>query len=238
MRIYPAIDIIDGRCVRLVQGDYNQVTVYDEDPAKIAKKWEAMGAEFLHIVDLDGSRYGSAHSDEILKKILAAVSVPVQLGGGIRTMEDIKAKLDMGISRVILGTAAVTEPEIIHESIAKYGGAIAVGVDASNGKVATNGWTSLSELDSLSFIRQLSESGVKTIIYTDIAKDGMMEGPNIPMYKEAAKLPGAPEIIAAGGVSSIADVHALRETGISGAIIGKALYLETIDLKEAIEVAK
>lgn len=233
MRIYPAIDIIDGRCVRLVQGDYNQVSVYNENPAEVAKGFEEMGAEFLHIVDLDGAKKGTAHNDETVKKILSSISMPVQIGGGIRTIADIKSKLDMGITRVILGTIAVTDFDLTREAIKQFGKAVAVGVDASNGKVAISGWTSVSELDSVSLIRQLSESGVETIIYTDVAKDGMMSGPNVPMYREVAKVPT--NIIAAGGVTTIDDVKALAETGISGAIIGKALYLDTIDIKEAIK---
>ena len=238
MRIYPAIDIIDGRCVRLVQGDFEQVSVYNEDPAAVAKIWESMGAEFLHIVDLDGARKGTAHNDEAVKKILQAVSFPVQIGGGIRTIADIKAKLDMGITRVILGTVAVTDPNLTREAVAQFGEAVAIGVDASNGKVAITGWTSISELDSISMIRQLGEMGVDTVIYTDVAKDGMMSGPNIPMYREVAKLLDAPKIIAAGGVTTIEDVKSLAETGISGAIIGKALYLDAIDLREAISTGK
>jgi len=237
MRIYPAIDIIDGRCVRLVQGDYKQVSVYNDNPAEVAKQWESMGAEYLHIVDLDGARKGTAHNDETLIKILHAVSIPVQIGGGIRTMADIKAKLDMGITRVILGTIAVTDRDLTREAVTQFGPAVAVGVDASNGKVAISGWTSVSDLDSLSLISQLGRIGVDTVIYTDVAKDGMMSGPNTPMYAEAAKLADAPKIIAAGGVTSIEDVRALTKTGISGAIIGKSLYLDSIDLQEAIKEA-
>ncbi|MCL2421575.1 MAG: 1-(5-phosphoribosyl)-5-[(5-phosphoribosylamino)methylideneamino]imidazole-4-carboxamide isomerase [Defluviitaleaceae bacterium] len=242
MRIYPAIDIIDGRCVRLVKGDFEQVSVYNEDPAAVAKTWESMGAEYLHIVDLDGARKGTAHNDETVKKILQAVSIPVQIGGGVRTIADIKAKLDMGIARVILGTVAVTDPDLTKEAIAQFGKAVAVGVDASNGKVAITGWTSVSDIDSVTMISQLGEAGVDTVIYTDVAKDGMMSGPNIPMYREVAKLSAAsakfPNIIAAGGVTTIEDVKSLADTGIAGAIIGKALYLDAIDLREAIGVAR
>ena len=238
MKIYPAIDIIDGRCVRLSQGDYKQVSIYSENPAEVAKKWESMGAEYLHLVDLDGARKGTAHNDDTVKNILKEVSIPVQIGGGIRTLEDIQSKLDMGITRVILGTVAVTDPNLTKKAIAKFGSAVAVGVDASNGKVAITGWTSVSDLDSVTLIGQLKEIGVDTVIYTDVAKDGMMSGPNIPMYREIAKLSNAPNIIAAGGVTTIDDVKALTETGISGAIIGKALYLDSINLKEAISVAR
>ena len=238
MRIYPAIDIIDGQCVRLVQGDYKQVSVYNENPAEVAKTWEDMGAEFLHLVDLDGARKGAAYNDETVKKILETVSVPVQIGGGIRSMSDIKAKLDMGITRVILGTVAVTNPDLIKEAVAKYGKAVAVGVDASNGKVAIAGWTSVSDLESTELIRQLGEIGVDTVIYTDVAKDGMMIGPNITMYREVAGSGVSVNIIAAGGVTTIEDVKALAKTGISGAIIGKALYLNSIDIGEAIIAAK
>ena len=235
MKIYPAIDLIDGRCVRLVQGDYKQVSVYNENPAEVARGFEKIGAEFLHLVDLDGARKGTAFNDEAVKKILQAVSIPVQIGGGIRTIADIKAKLDMGITRVILGTAAVTNPDIVREAIEKFGPAVAVGVDAKNGKVAITGWTSVSESNSVSMIGDLGEMGVDSVIYTDVTKDGMMSGPNVPMYHEVSK--SKVNIIAAGGVTTIEDVAALAKTGISGAIIGKALYLDSIDLKEAIEVA-
>ena len=238
MLILPAIDIIDGRCVRLVQGDYNQVSVYNENPAQVAKQWESMGAEFLHLVDLDGARKGTAYNDDTVKEILAAVSIPVQIGGGIRTMADIEAKLNMGITRVILGTAAVTNPEITEEAVAKFGAGVAVGVDASNGKVAISGWTSVSDLDSVDLIRKLGSIGVQTVIYTDVAKDGMMSGPNVPMYREVAAIENSPQIIAAGGVTTIDDIKDLSATGIHGAIIGKSLYLGGIDLKEAIEVAR
>ena len=239
MRIYPAIDIIDGRCVRLVQGDYKQLSVYNENPAEVAKAFEEAGATYLHIVDLDGARKGTAHNDETVKRILQEVSIPVQIGGGIRTMADIESKLEMGITRVILGTIAVTDPNLTQKAVAKFGKAVAVGVDASNGKVAITGWTSVSDLDSVSMIRQLGEAGVDTVIYTDVAKDGMMSGPNVPMYREVSNEASRLKlnIIAAGGVTTIDDVKSLRETGISGAIIGKALYLDSIDLKEAIEVA-
>ena len=238
MKIYPAIDIIDGHAVRLTQGKFDKKDIYDNDPAKVAKKWEDMGAEFLHIVDLDGAKHGTAYNDQTVKNILKAVSIPVQIGGGIRTMADIKSKLDMGITRVILGTIAVTDPSVCREAVDKFGEAIVVGVDASNGKVAISGWTSVSDLDGLSMIRQLGGMGVRTIVYTDVAKDGMMSGPNVPMYREIAKLEDSPDIIAAGGVTTIDDVRALGETGISGAIIGKSLYVDGIDLKEAIEVAR
>jgi len=241
MLILPAIDIIDGRCVRLVQGDYKQMSVYNENPEEVAALWQSKGAEYLHLVDLDGAKKGTAHNDAAVKKILNAVSIPVQIGGGIRTMSDIKAKLDMGISRVILGTIAVTEPELTKKAIAEYGPKIAVGVDASNGKVAISGWTSVvSDLDSLSLIQDLGKAGVSTVIYTDVAKDGMMSGPNVAMYKEVADLAASLNIniIAAGGVTTIGDVRAVKETGIHGAIIGKSLYLNGIDLSEAIEVAK
>lgn len=238
MLILPAIDIIDGRCVRLVQGDYNQVSIYNENPAEVAKEWQSKGAEFLHLVDLDGARKGAAYNDETVKEILAAVNMPVQIGGGIRTLDDIEAKLKMGITRVILGTVAVTEPQLTKEAVAKFGKAVAIGVDASNGKVAISGWTSVSNLDSVSLIQQLGEMGVDTVIYTDVAKDGMMSGPNLAMYKEIAGLKNAPNIIAAGGVTSIDDVKNLTATGISGAIIGKSLYLGGINLQEAIEVAR
>jgi phosphoribosylformimino-5-aminoimidazole carboxamide ribotide isomerase len=236
MQIYPAIDIKDGCCVRLVQGDFEQVTVYNDDPVSVAKEWEKKGAAFLHLVDLDGALHGAAYSDEVVKRIVAAVSIPVQIGGGIRTMGDIRAKLEMGVNRVILGTVAVRDPALTRSALDLYKERIVVGVDASNGKVAISGWKEISEHDSLAMIKDLADAGVQTVVYTDVSKDGMMSGPNVPMYKEAATTPT--NIIAAGGVSTLDDLRALKESGIDGAIIGKALYLGSIDLQEAIEVAQ
>ena len=237
MRIYPAIDIKDGHCVRLVQGDFNQVTIFDENPAKVAKRWEEMGAEYLHLVDLDGARHGTAHNDQAVKQILKTVSIPVQIGGGIRTIDDIRTKLEMGVSRVILGTTAVLNPELTRNALSLYGEQIVAGVDASNGKAAISGWAEISERDSLSLIRELHEAGVQTVIYTDVAKDGMMSGPNIHMYQEAVS-PSGPKIIAAGGVCTMEDLCNLKAAGVEGAIIGKALYLGSVNLQEAIEVTQ
>jgi len=238
MQIYPAIDIKDGRCVRLVQGDFEQVTVYNDDPVSVAKEWENNGAIFLHLVDLDGALHGAAYNDEVVKRIVEAVSIPVQIGGGIRTMDDIRAKLEMGVNRVILGTVAVLDPSLTRNALDLYKERIVVGVDASNGKVAISGWKEISEHDSLAMIKELESAGVKTVVYTDVSKDGMMSGPNIPMYSEVASRTTSTQIIAAGGVSTLEDLRALKESGVNGAIIGKALYMGSIDLQEAIEVAQ
>lgn len=233
MKLYPAIDLKDGNCVRLLQGDYNEVTVYGSNPAEMAKKWESLGGDYLHIVDLDGAKEGKGINDEAIKAIVKAINIPIELGGGIRTLEDIKAKLEMGVDRVILGSAAIKNKALVKEAIESFGAdKIVVGVDAKNGMVAIEGWLEVTNVTALDFCRELEQIGVKTVIYTDIAKDGMMQGPNI---EETAKLAEATklDIVASGGVSSIEDLKKLEATGVYGAIIGKALYIGAIQLEEA-----
>lgn len=234
MKLYPAIDLKDGNCVRLLQGDYNEVTVYGNSPAEMAKKWESLGGDYLHIVDLDGAKEGKGINEKAVRDIVAAVEIPIELGGGIRTIEDIKCQLDRGVDRVILGSAAIKNKALVKEAIETFGpDKIVVGVDAKGGKVAIEGWLEVTDTTALGFCKELEAMGVKTVIYTDIAKDGMMQGPNV---EETAKLVEAThlDIIASGGVSSIEDLEKLEAIHVHGAIIGKALYIGAIDLEEAV----
>lgn len=235
MKLYPAIDLKDGNCVRLIQGDYKEITVYGTSPAEMAKKWESLGGTYLHIVDLDGAKEGKSINEGAIGDIVAAVKIPIEVGGGIRTLEDIKEQLAHGVDRVILGSAAIKNKALVKEAIETFGAdKIVVGVDAKGGKVAIEGWLEVTDTTALSFCKELEAMGVKTVIYTDIAKDGMMQGPNI---EETAKLVEATQldIIASGGVSRMEDLERLEDIGVHGAIIGKALYIGVIDLKEATE---
>jgi phosphoribosylformimino-5-aminoimidazole carboxamide ribotide isomerase len=233
MRLYPAIDLKDGKCVRLLQGDYNEVTVYGEDPVEMAKKWESLGGDMLHVVDLDGAKEGKGINDEVVSSVAKALNMPVEIGGGIRSIQDIKNKLEAGVARVILGSAAVKNPALVKEAIEQFGpDKIVVGVDAKNGKVAIEGWLEVTSHLAIDFCKELKKMGVTTVIYTDIAKDGMMQGPNLEETKKLVEETGL-DIIASGGVSSIEDLKALKEIGVEGAIIGKAIYTGAIDLKES-----
>lgn len=233
MRLYPAIDLKNGKCVRLLQGDYDAVTVYGDDPAQMAKKWESLGGTFLHLVDLDGAKEGKGVNDEVIKEIVKATTMQVEVGGGIRTLEAIEHKLSMGVDRVILGSVAVKNRTLVKEAIEKFGSSkIVVGVDAKKGKVAVEGWLEVTELSALDFCQELKKLGVKTIIYTDIAKDGMMQGPNVEETARLVEETGL-HIIASGGVSCLEDLKAVEKIGVEGAIIGKALYTGAIDLKVA-----
>ena len=237
MRIYPAIDIKGGNCVRLLQGRFSDVTVYGDNPVDMAKKWESMGGEFIHVVDLDGALKGHGVNAEIIKSICASVNVPVQTGGGIRTMEDIEAKLSCGINRVIIGTKAVSNPEFIREAVAKYGDKIVIGIDAKDGYVAVEGWEKCSEFTSVEFAKRMVDLGVKTIVYTDIATDGTLQGPNVAAMKELASSVSA-DIIASGGVGNLEHIKSLVDTGVEGVIVGRALYTGNVDLAEAIKAVK
>lgn len=237
MNIFPAIDLYEGAAVRLFKGDYNQMTVYDKNPLNIAKQFETCGAKFLHMVDLEGAKTGLTPNLETIKNIVENTSLFVELGGGIRSMETIEKYLSIGVSRVILGTAAITDETLLDEAIAKYGEKIAVGVDIKYGFVAIKGWTEKSAFTFEDFCKKMQDKGVKTLICTDISKDGAMKGTNRELYKSLSEQLDL-DIIASGGVSSIEDVKALREMNLYGAIIGKAYYTNAIDLKEAIEVAE
>ena len=238
MKIFPAIDLLGGRAVRLLKGDYDNVTVYAEDPVTVALDFVEAGAKYIHLVDLDGARDGGTPNLEVVKRIREAVpGVFIEIGGGIRSEEVVDRYLGLGVSRVILGTAAVLDREFLKASIAKWGEKIAVGVDIKDGFVAIKGWVQKSELEAFSFCRELEALGVHTIISTDISKDGAMMGANHELYRKLSK-ELAINIIASGGVSAMSDVLALTELGIDGAIIGKAYYTGAISLKEAISVAE
>lgn len=237
MRMYPAIDLKDGECVRLYKGDYDKKTVYSTDAVATALKWQESGADFLHVVDLDGARTGDGKNRETIRKICEAVSMKVQTGGGIRTMADIDELINLGVERVILGTAAVKNFELVEEAVKKYGDRIAVGVDAKDGFVATDGWEKVSELSAVDFAKKVKAAGVRTIIYTDIATDGAMCGPNVGAMVEMVKETGL-DVIASGGVSCIEDIAALLTTGVEGAITGRAIYDGKLDLQKAVELCR
>lgn len=233
MRIYPAIDIKDGKCVRLFKGRFDEVTVYGDSPAEMARKWEQLGGGFIHVVDLDGALKGHGVNADEIKEICQSVSVPVQTGGGIRSMADIEAKLACGINRVIIGTKAVSDSEFVKEAVAKYGDKIVIGIDAKDGMVAVEGWEKTSDFTAVEFAKKMADLGVRTIVYTDIATDGTLAGPNVSAMREMAQAVDA-DIIASGGVGCLEDILALKDTGVEGVIVGKALYTGRVDLKEAI----
>ncbi len=237
MRIYPAIDIKDGNCVRLLQGRFSDVTVYGNSPADMAQKWESLGGEFIHVVDLDGALKGSGVNAKAIEEICSRVSVPVQTGGGIRTMEDIEARLNCGINRVIIGTKAVSDADFVKKAVEKYGEKIVIGIDAKDGMVAIEGWEKTSDFTAVEFAKKMVDLGVKTIVYTDIATDGTLAGPNVEAMREMAAAVDA-DIIASGGVGSLEHILALADTGVEGVIVGKALYTEKVNLTEAIEKTK
>ncbi len=235
MRMYPAIDLKDGECVRLYKGDYDKKTVYSQDAVATALKWQESGADFLHVVDLDGARSGEGKNRRIIKEICSVVSMKVETGGGIRTMEDIDELIGCGVDRVILGTAAVKNFALVEEAVKKYGDKIAVGIDAKDGFVATDGWEQKSGVSAIEFAKKVEKAGVSTIIYTDIATDGAMCGPNIEAMEEMKSQVGM-NIIASGGVSSIEDIAALLKIGVEGAITGRAIYDGKLDLKKAVDL--
>lgn len=235
MIIFPAIDIKDNKCVRLLQGDFDKVNIYGDDPSEMAKKWEDKGSQFIHIVSLNGARGEGNMNDESIKKILQTVNIPIQIGGGIREEKRVKELLDLGVNRVILGSMAVKNKELLEELVKKYKDKIVVSIDAKDGKVATEGWEEVSSVDSLQLCKELEEIGVKTIVYTDISKDGMMTGPNFDIYEKLSKETNL-DIIASGGVTTIDDVTKLNSMNLYGAIIGKALYENKIELKEVLSL--
>ena len=237
MLIYPAIDLFDGKAVRLLRGDYANMTVYSEHPEEIALDFAAQGAQRIHLVDLEGAKSGDTPNFDAVLRIKEASSLFCEIGGGIRSMETVKAYVDAGVSRVILGTAAVKDPDFLKAALAAYEDKIAVGVDIKDGKVAIKGWLETAEDDAMTFCEKMQKLGVKTIISTDISKDGAMQGANHALYREMAERFDM-QIIASGGVSSMEDITRLRALDIYGAIIGKAYYTGAISLKEAIEVSK
>ncbi len=237
MYIFPAIDLYDGKAVRLYKGDYNQMTVYSDCPSEVAKAFEAAGAKHLHIVDLAGARDGTTPNLDTVCALKENSSLFCEIGGGIRNMEVVDRYIGAGLDRVILGTAAVTDPAFAETAAKKYGEKIAVGVDLKDGFVAVKGWTEKSNETAFDFCKKMQNIGITTLICTDISKDGAMQGTNVALYKALSEELHM-QIIASGGVSSIEDVRALRALGIYGAIIGKAYYTGALDLKEAVEVAK
>lgn len=238
--IYPAIDIRGGKCVRLVQGDYEQETVYGEEPVEVAKLWERAGAEWIHLVDLDGAKAGQPTNYSLIRSIARNVSVPVQVGGGIRTQEDIAAYIEAGVSRVILGTAAIEDLPFTEKVLGRYGDKIAIGLDCRGGYVATRGWLSTTDVRAVELARVLVSYGAQTFIYTDIARDGTMTGPNVDEIVGVAR-EAKTQVIASGGVSTFADLATLANfasEGVTGAIVGKALYTGAIDLPHALDAMK
>lgn len=237
MVIYPAIDLYEGKAVRLFKGDYAQMTVYNENPAAVALDFRAAGADHIHLVDLAGAKSGKPENLTTIAAIIAAFDGFVEVGGGIRDMDTVEAYLSIGVDRVILGTAAVKDPAFLREALQKYGDKIAVGVDIKDGFVAIKGWTEKSDLTADAFLEQMTALGVATVICTDISRDGAMQGTNRALYKDlSAKYPIA--LIASGGVSDMEDIRALCAMGIHGAIVGKAYYIGAIDLKQAVEECK
>lgn len=237
MKIYPAIDIKDGKCVRLLRGSFDDVTVYGDNPAEMARKWESLGSEYIHVVDLDGALKGHGVNAEAIKEICKAVNVPVQTGGGIRSISDIEAKLECGISRVIIGTKAVSDAEFVKEAVKRYGDKIVIGIDAKDGMVAIEGWEKTSKYQAVEFAKKMEEIGVKTIIYTDIATDGTLMGPNVDAMREMVNNTNM-DIIASGGIGNIEHIKALIPTGVEGVITGRALYTGNINLCDAIKAGK
>lgn len=235
MILLPAIDMKDGKAVRLKKGDFNEVTVYSDNPCEFAVEFERCGAGFIHLVDLDGALAGHSVNEEAVKKITSSVSVPCEIGGGIRNRDAIEYALGLGVKRVILGTSAVADPDFVSRSIDEFGDeAIVVGIDAKNGMVATHGWEKVSEVSALDMALDMKSRGVKTIIYTDISRDGMLTGPNVEQTKRLSDETGL-DIIASGGVSCMDDLDRINEAGVYGAIIGKAYYEKKIDLEEAVK---
>lgn len=235
MQLYPAIDLKNGQCVRLKQGEFKDITVYSDKPEEIAAKWQSKGATFLHLVDLDGALAGHSVNKEVVRKIATTVSIPIQMGGGIRKEEDIEFVLSLGVSRVIIGTKAAENPEFIRNMVNKFGQErIVAGIDAKNGMVAVEGWEKISDITASDLANRMKEYGIRHVVYTDIARDGMLSGPNVDYTKKLTDETGL-DIIASGGMSSMEDLKELYNAGIHGAIIGKALYENRIDLEEAID---
>ena len=237
MNIFPAIDLYDKKAVRLYKGDYQQMTIYSDEPWEIAKDFQSKGAKFIHVVDLEGAKTGETPNLDVVKRIASETDLFLEIGGGIRDMNTVDTYLENGADRVILGTSAVNDEDFLKEAIATYGERIAVGADVKDGYIAIKGWIEKSQYSLEEFLNKMQKLGVKTIICTDISKDGAMKGTNLALYKELSKKYTL-DIIASGGVSNIDDIKALKEMNLYGAIIGKAYYTGAIDLKEAIEVAK
>ena len=235
MQLYPAIDLKNGQCVRLKQGEFKEITVYSDKPEEIAALWQEQGATYLHLVDLDGALAGHSVNEEVIRRIVNTVSIPVEIGGGIRSEETIASMLSLGVARVIIGTKAVKQPEFIRDMIETFGAdRIVLGVDAKDGMVAVEGWETVSEITASDLCSRMKEYGIRHIVYTDISRDGMLSGPNVAYTKKLTDETGL-DVIASGGMSSMEDLRQLYEAGVQGAIIGKALYEKRIDLSEAVK---
>ncbi|MFN8524728.1 MAG: 1-(5-phosphoribosyl)-5-[(5-phosphoribosylamino)methylideneamino]imidazole-4-carboxamide isomerase [Chloroflexota bacterium] len=235
--VIPAIDLRGGKCVRLRQGDFEQATSYQGDPPEIARAWQAAGARWLHVVDLDGAKDGRPTQLDTVARIVRAVDMSVELGGGLRTQEDVAGAFEIGVNRVILGTAALEDRRFLEAMVRQHEDAVAVGIDARDGRVATRGWLTVSEADATEFAQQLEAIGVRTIIYTDISRDGMLAGPNVAAMRAMATAVPSVNVIASGGVGEISHVRELLPTGVGGVIIGKALYDGAVDLCAAVGLA-
>jgi phosphoribosylformimino-5-aminoimidazole carboxamide ribotide isomerase len=237
MQIWPAIDLLGGKCVRLEQGDYRRETVYGDDPAGVARDFQRQGAEHLHLVDLDGARAGRPVNLDAVRAVLSAVTIQCELGGGIRDEATIDSLLAMGLSRLVLGTSALKRPEWFRDMCSKYPGRLALGVDARGGLVATDGWLETSSVHAVDLVRQFADHPLAAIIYTDIATDGMLQGPNVAAMREMQQTIDLP-VIASGGVTTADDVAKLADAGLAGAIVGKALYVGTLTLPDALAAAR
>lgn len=236
MQLYPAIDMKNGQCVRLRQGAFKDITIYSDAPEKVAAHWQEKGASFLHLVDLDGALAGYSVNEEVIRRIADTVSIPIEIGGGIRSKEAVERMLDLGVRRVIIGTKAAEHPEFLRDMVRTFGEeAIVAGVDAKDGMVAVEGWEKVSSLTASDLCLTMKEYGVRHIVYTDISRDGMLSGPNVEATRKLTEETGL-DIIASGGVSCMEDLKCLHEAGIRGAIIGKALYVNRIDLAEAVRL--
>lgn len=237
MDVIPAIDLLEGRCVRLYQGDYAQSQVFDENPVNVARQWADQGASRLHLVDLDGAKTGSPVNQPVIAEIIRAIDIPVQVGGGLRDRPRVSETLALGVERVILGTVAIEHPELVEQLCSEFPGQIIVGIDARDGKVATRGWLETSTVDAIDLAQHMADKGASAIIYTDIQRDGTLQGPNKTALRAMAESISIP-VIASGGVSSIRDLLSLlslEPLGVSGAIVGRALYTGAVNLKDAIQ---
>lgn len=237
MIILPAIDLRDGKCVRLYKGDFNKSEIVADSPINTAISFKEAGAEYIHMVDLDGALKGKGVNVDIVSKVIKTVDIPVELGGGIRDIETIDYLIEKGISRVILGTAALNNPSLVKEAVKKYGDKIAVGIDAKDGYVAVDGWLNVSKVNYIDFAKEMESIGVKNIIFTDISRDGTLTGPNLEALSKLKESVGC-DITASGGIKNIQDVDSIKKMGLYGVIIGKAIYSNNIDLKEAVELSK
>jgi phosphoribosylformimino-5-aminoimidazole carboxamide ribotide isomerase len=236
MEVIPSIDIRDGRCVRLYQGDYDRETVYDEDPVAVADRWQDAGATTLHVVDLDGARSGEQTNLPVIERIAARLRIDLQVGGGVRTVEIAERLLGLGAKRVVFGTTAVRQPEIVDAALARFGEAIAVGIDARDGKATTDGWRNAATVDALALAREMVRRGVGRVIYTDISVDGTLTQPNYAGMAEMVAAARPAEVVASGGVATIDHLRELAKSGVVGTIVGRSLYAGTLDLAEAIRV--